>query len=241
LGVVPFDVTLRTEREPPWCAGCGHFAALDSLDRALTTLGISEERLAIVAAPGCTGWVADALHGSRLEAPPGMALAVALGTHLARRDARVIAVAGDTDAFVTGAAQLAAVAARQPRIAYVILDNGIPAWWGRATSQPHVRERKPGVAIALEAGARFVGQALASDSESVDSLLRAAFEAPGLAVAVVKTACVAFNAEEGDPWLRERCRPVPADHDRANREAALALAADASTIHSGVLFESETS
>jgi 2-oxoglutarate ferredoxin oxidoreductase subunit beta len=236
-----YQLSNRTELEPPWCAGCGHFAALGAVDRALSNLGIAEEDLAIVAAPGCAAWVAEALRGTRIEAPPGLALPIALGTHLARPDLRILAVAGDTDAFATGLAHLNPVAARRPDFTLAVFDNGTAGWWGEAGSGRREREPRNSLALAVASGASFVAQAPSSDAALSEAILVEALGRPGFSIVLLKTACVAFNANEGDAWLAARAKGVPPGHDRTQLSAALRLASDSTTLWTGVLYRADPS
>ncbi len=223
--------SLRSEIAPAWCATCGDFGALAALERALRRSGAAEEQLVVVGGPGCAGRLPRSLRGYRIEAPAGVALAVAAGCAAARPDLRVLVVTGDADFFAAGAAGLVALGRRDPNVVAVVLENGVAASSGRGRG-PDV----PALHLALASGASFVARGLASDGPSAQALLESALGHRGLAIVVLQSACPTFHREQDDVALRSRARALEADHDRSDRAAALRAAADPATLWTGVLF-----
>jgi pyruvate/2-oxoacid:ferredoxin oxidoreductase beta subunit len=63
---------------PIWCAGCGHFGVLSTLETAIGELGIPLDEVMVLAGIGCSGTIQNyvgaygchALHGRVLPALP---------------------------------------------------------------------------------------------------------------------------------------------------------------------------
>src|SRR5258708_13728115 len=86
-----------------WCPGCGDFAILSGLQRALAQLEIPPRMVAVYSGIGCSGKTPHYVNAYGFHTLHGRVLPNATGAKLANRDLTVIAVGGDGDGFGIGA------------------------------------------------------------------------------------------------------------------------------------------
>jgi len=95
---------LRKNKKFPtiWCSGCGLGVVMGSLIRAMESLGLENDNVALVAGIGCTARMPVYMDYNTLHTTHGRALAFATGLKIARPDMKVIAIMGDGDALAIG-------------------------------------------------------------------------------------------------------------------------------------------
>ncbi|MEI6127613.1 MAG: thiamine pyrophosphate-dependent enzyme, partial [Pseudomonadota bacterium] len=88
---------LRHEKKFPliWCAGCGNGIILGSIIRAVHTLGLKKDEVAMVSGIGCSGRTSTYVDFNTLHTTHGRALTFATGLKLARPELTVLVVMGD--------------------------------------------------------------------------------------------------------------------------------------------------
>ncbi len=95
---------LRHHKKFPnvWCAGCGIGIVLGAIIRAVDTLQIDKNDVAVISGIGCTGRMPVYADFNTMHTTHGRALAFATGLKMARPEMHVIAVMGDGDALAIG-------------------------------------------------------------------------------------------------------------------------------------------
>ena len=81
---------------PVWCPGCGHFAVLSAITKALAYLQLPKERVAVVSGIGCSSRVPAYLDVYGFHGIHGRALPLASGLKAARPDLTVLVAGGGT-------------------------------------------------------------------------------------------------------------------------------------------------
>ncbi|MEE4363671.1 MAG: thiamine pyrophosphate-dependent enzyme [Desulfotignum sp.] len=99
---------LNTSRPPVFCPGCTHDRITKSLDAALVTLGIPDNKTVIVTDIGCSGLFDTFFNVHALHGVHGRALTYAAGLKLADPSLNVIVTMGDGGMGIGGAHVLAA-------------------------------------------------------------------------------------------------------------------------------------
>ncbi|HMB24380.1 MAG TPA: thiamine pyrophosphate-dependent enzyme, partial [Anaerolineales bacterium] len=87
---------LRKNKKFPtiWCAGCGIGVVMGSLIRAIESLNLDNDQVALVAGIGCTARMPVYMDYNTLHTTHGRALAFATGLKIARPEMKVIAIMG---------------------------------------------------------------------------------------------------------------------------------------------------
>ncbi len=240
----------RSDLAPVWCPGCGDYSVVAALYRALATLQLPPEQLAIISGIGCSSRLPGYVNAFGFNTIHGRAIPVATGLKTARPDTTVIAVGGDGDGFSIGGGHLPHVARRNVDMTYIVMDNRIygltkgqtspttPTGERTATSLygwPETPANPIGLALAY--GMSFVAQSFAGDIKGLTDLIVQAVRWPGFAFIEVHSPCVTYRGREQYKLIRERSARVPDDHDRSDRAAAFRLADDPEQLYLGVLFQ----
>ena len=95
---------LRHSKKCPnvWCAGCGIGIVLGAIVRAIDSLGLDKDEIAMLSGIGCTGRMPVYVDFNTMHTTHGRALAFAAGLKLVRPEMTVIVVMGDGDALAIG-------------------------------------------------------------------------------------------------------------------------------------------
>ena len=108
---------------PIWCAGCGHFGALNALQASLRDPEIPNHEVLILAGIGCSGTIQNYLGTYGYHALHGRVLPAAAGVALANPDLTVIAAGGDGDGYAIGVGHLVHAFRRNLSFTYIVINN----------------------------------------------------------------------------------------------------------------------
>jgi len=249
----PYSPTdYKTDLKPVWCPGCGDFAVLNSVYRALSELHLEPHETAIVSGIGCSSRLPGYVETYGFNSLHGRALPLATGMKLAAPNLTVLAVGGDGDGLAIGGNHFMHAARRNVDIAYFMMDNeiyGLTKGQAAPTTPSGDRTKStiygnPEVsvdpcALAIALGASWVGRAFSGDVKGTTELMKLAIGHHGFAFLNIISPCVTWRGDHQTKELRARLCPLPADHDRANRNAALAFTGEGEHLTTGVLYEIE--
>ena len=219
-----------------WCAGCGDYGVLASLDKALVSYGRPENEIVVVSGIGCSSRFPYFMNTYGFHTVHGRALAVATGLKLARPDLTVIATGGDGDALAIGGNHFFHTMRRNPDLTYILMDNqiyGMTKGQAAPTSKLGMQTKSTPfgtfecpvdpVWAALTMGATFVAQVASFDPGLMTDLLLAGLRHPGMAFINCLTPCITFNAGMSKEYIKDHSRPLPEGYDPADYASALEL------------------
>jgi 2-oxoglutarate ferredoxin oxidoreductase subunit beta len=240
----------KTDLKPVWCPGCGDFAVLNSVYRALSDLHFEPHETVIVSGIGCSSRLPGYVETYGFNSLHGRGLPIATGVKLAAPKLNVIAVGGDGDGIAIGGNHFIHAARRNVDITYFMMDNEI---YGLTKGQagpttPHGDKTKStlygnpdeGVdpcALAIALGSSWVGRGFSGDVKGTTELMKAAIQHHGFAFLNIISPCVTWRGDDQIKLLRPRVRQVPEDHQKSDREAALRFTNEPEKITVGVLYE----
>lgn len=205
----------RTESESWWCPGCGDFAVLASLQKALADLGLEPHNVALIAGIGCSGKIGNYVNAYNLHVTHGRALPAAMGVKLANRDLTVVAAGGDGDGYGIGVGHLTHAIRRNIDVTYVVMDNqvyGLTKGQNSPTSGlgfqtkssvKNIEQPARPALSALSLGATYVAQGFSSDVRQLTRLIMEGIQHPGFALINVFSPCVTYNLINTYDWFRE--------------------------------------
>jgi 2-oxoglutarate ferredoxin oxidoreductase subunit beta len=240
----------KTDLKPVWCPGCGDFAVLNSVYRALAELGCKPHETVIVSGIGCSSRLPGYVETYGFNSLHGRALPIATGAKLASPRMHVIAVGGDGDGIAIGGNHFMHAARRNVDIAYIMMDNEIygltkgqagpttPS--GDKTKSTLYGNPDPSVdpcALAISLGASWVGRSFSGDVKGSTELMKRAISHHGFAFLNIISPCVTWRGEDQHKQLRAKMKAVPAGHDATSREAALRFTDEGGQLTVGVLYE----
>jgi len=191
--------------------------------------------------------VLNVLHGRTLPA--------ASGAKIANPELIVIAVGGDGDGYGEGGNHFINAVRRNHDITYLVHNNqvyGLTKGQASPTSDSgFVTKTTPQgadiplnpIALAIAAGASFVGRSFAGDIEHLTQLIVLGIQHHGFALIDVLQPCVSFNQKNTYAWYRERVYKLEENgYDSGNKMAAFEKAQEwGDKIPIGVIYREEKS
>src|SRR5713101_8509245 len=193
------------------CAGCGHNAISERIIDAMYEMGVQPERVAKLSGIGCSSKSPAYFMGRShsFNAVHGRMPSVATGAVLANRDLLALGVSGDGDTASIGMGQFVHLMRRNLPIIYIIEDNGVYGLTkGQFSATADIGSKlKTGVindlpaldtcALAIQAGATFVGRSFSGDKRQLTAMLKASIAHRGTVMLDIISPCVTFNDHEG--------------------------------------------
>src|SRR5512136_2435239 len=195
---------LRKSKKFPtiWCAGCGIGVVMGSLIRAIESLGLENDNVALVAGIGCTARMPVYMDYNTLHTTHGRALAFATGLKIARPDMKVIAIMGDGDALAIGGNHFIHAARRNLGITALVVNNATYGMTGgqyspttpiggRGTTAPYgnVEPPFPVCELAIAAGASYVARSTVYHALELDKFLTEAIAKDGFSLVEAVSYC----------------------------------------------------
>jgi 2-oxoglutarate ferredoxin oxidoreductase subunit beta len=247
----PYSPTdYKTDLKPVWCPGCGDFAVLNSVYRALSDLHIEPHQTAIISGIGCSSRLPGYVETYGFNSLHGRALPIATGIKLAAPNLTVLAVGGDGDGLAIGGNHFMHTARRNVDIAYFMMDNeiyGLTKGQAAPTTPSGDRTKStiygnPEVsvdpcALAISLGASWTGRAFSGDVKGTTELMKLAIRHHGFAFLNIISPCVTWRGDHQTKELRAKLAAIPADHDVTDRTAALRFTSEGEHLTTGVLYE----
>jgi 2-oxoglutarate ferredoxin oxidoreductase subunit beta len=195
---------LRTDKKfpPIWCPGCGHGIVMGCMLRAIDSIGLDKNKVAVVSGIGCSGRTSTYVDFNTLHTTHGRALTFATGLKLARSDLTVITVMGDGDALAIGGNHFIHAARRNMDITALIFDNYIYGMTGgqiSPTTPPtmvastaragNIETAFDVVKLSEAAGASFVARGTTFHTTQLEEVIEKAIRKKGFSVVDAITQC----------------------------------------------------
>ena len=220
--------------EPDWCAGCGDFGVLNSLQRACAELGLRPHEILTVSGIGCSSNFPGYFNAYGMHTLHGRALAVATGAKMGNHELNVIVTGGDGDGYGIGGNHFAHTARRNVDLTYIVMNNQIyglttgqisptSSLGMRTKSTPFGSVEMPinPITTAIMNGATFVARAYSGDVRHMTELMKKAILHKGFALIDIFSPCVTFNHDNSHAFFKERVKKLEdAGHDTSDWKAA---------------------
>ncbi len=189
-----------------WCPGCGDYALLNSLHKAMAELGVPPHKTAVISGIGCSSRLPYYMGTYGFHTIHGRAAAIATGVKVANPDLSVWQISGDGDALAIGGNHFIHAIRRNVNINIVLLNNRIygltKGQYSPTSPRGFVSKSSPygtiedpfrPAELVFGARGRFFARCVDVDGPtSVDVLLKAA-KHKGASVVEVLQNCVIFN------------------------------------------------
>jgi 2-oxoglutarate ferredoxin oxidoreductase subunit beta len=195
-----------SDQEVRWCPGCGDYAILKAVQKALAELGARRERTVFVSGIGCAARFPYYMSTYGFHTIHGRAPAIATGIKLANPELDVWVITGDGDGLSIGGNHMLHVLRRNVDLQIILFNNEIYGLTkgqysptsrrgtrSPSTPQGSVESPVSPCAFALGAGARFVARAVDTQQPEVVALLKRAQAHRGASFVEVFQNCVVFN------------------------------------------------
>jgi len=200
----PADFT--SDQDVRWCPGCGDYAVLTGVRKALAVFGGKKEDYVFVSGIGCAARFPYYLDTYGMHTIHGRAVAVATGVKLANPGLEVCVVSGDGDLLSIGGNHTLHAMRRNVDLTVVLLNNRIygltkgqyspTSEVGKITKSTPMGSLDAPVnplSFALASGATFVARSLDVDVKLFESIYSQGVAHPGFSFIEVYQDCNIFN------------------------------------------------
>ena len=239
--------------ETAWCPGCGNFAIVEAVKKALVASALEPHQVLFVSGIGQAAKAPHYLNANVFNGLHGRSLPAATGARLANPDLKVIVQSGDGCNYGEGGNHFLAAIRRNVDITMLVHDNlvyGLTKGQASPTSedgfvtkaQPHGPTAEPfnPIAVAVAMGASFVARGFSGEVDHLAGLIQQALAWRGFALVDILQPCVSFNKVNTFAWFKKRCYLLPDDYDAADFGAAMKAAYEwGERIPLGVIYRRE--
>jgi 2-oxoglutarate ferredoxin oxidoreductase subunit beta len=234
----------QTDQEVRWCPGCGDYAILAAVQRALAKQGVEPHQIATIAGIGCSSRFPYYMATYGMHGIHGRAPAIATGVKLARPDLQVWVASGDGDSLSIGGNHFIHLMRRNVDLKILMFNNRIygltkgqfspTSEFGKKTkSSPFGSVDHPfnPLSVAVGAEAAFVGRFIDVDAKGAADVLAQAAAFKGTAFVEVFQNCNIFNDGAWDHLSQKEHRSdrtIALEHGKpmifgANRDKGIRL------------------
>jgi len=196
----------KSDQEVRWCPGCGDYAILNSIQKAMAELGVAPHMTSVISGIGCSSRLPYYINSYGMHTIHGRAAAIATGVKTANPDLMVWMVTGDGDCLAIGGNHFIHAVRRNVDINIILINNeiyGLTKGQYSPTSKmgfvsktsPFGTVEEPFRPAQLTFGARgdFFARTLDVDLKTSQEVMLAAAKHQGCSVVEALTNCVIFN------------------------------------------------
>ena len=197
---------LTSDQDVRWCPGCGDYAILAQMRKALTTVGVPREKIAFVSGIGCSSRFPYYMNTYGFHTIHGRAPTFATGLRLANPDLQVWVVTGDGDGLSIGGNHLIHALRRNVDIKVLLFNNEIygltKGQYSPVSRVGTASKTSPGgsfetpvrpLSLALAAEATFVARTVDVDVHHMAATFHRAAAHKGSAFVEIYQNCKIFN------------------------------------------------
>ncbi len=206
----------KSDQYVRWCPGCGDYAVLNTLQKAMADLGVAPQDTAVISGIGCSSRLPYYISGYGFHTIHGRGAAVATGVKVANPKLTVWQITGDGDCLAIGGNHFIHSVRRNVDINVLLFNNQIygltKGQYSPTTKKGYVTKSSPFGTVErpfrpaeLTLGARgtFFGRLLDVDLKSSQAVMSAAAQHKGTSVIECLVNCVIFN-DGAHGWLSEK-------------------------------------
>ncbi len=196
----------KSDQYVRWCPGCGDYAVLNCLHKAMAELNVAPKDMAVISGIGCSSRLPYYMNTYGFHTIHGRGAAIATGVKTANPDLSVWLITGDGDCLAIGGNHFIHAVRRNVDINIVLFNNriyGLTKGQYSPTSErgfvskssPYGTVEDPFVPAELAFGARsnFFARAIDVDLKNTTAVLAESGRHKGTSVVEVLVNCVIFN------------------------------------------------
>lgn len=195
-----------TSQEIRWCPGCGDYAILSQVKKALAQMPVPHENQVFLSGIGCAARMPNYIHTYGVRGLLGQAINAGLGLKLCRPELTVWVVIGDGEGFGAATSALLHAARKNVDIKVLFINNEIQ---GLSRGQPSPTSREGTLTsitpegsedpswsachLLISAGASFVARSIDVDVNHLEQVLMRASRHRGFAFVEILQNCKVYN------------------------------------------------
>ena len=195
-----------TDQDVRWCPGCGDYAVLSAVRKAMPDIGRKKEDIVFISGIGCAARFPYYMETYGMHSIHGRALAVATGVKVANPDLEVCVVSGDGDLLSIGGNHTIHTMRRNVDLTILLLNNKIygltKGQYSPTSETGKVTPTSPmgsidypvnPIALAVAADCTFIARSIDVDMKGMDAIIKRGFAHKGTAFIEVYQDCNIFN------------------------------------------------
>ncbi len=195
-----------SDQEVRWCPGCGDYAILKGMHKALANIGTPPEDVVFISGIGCSSRFPYYMSTYGFHTIHGRAPAFATGVKLANPNLDVWLVTGDGDGLSIGGNHVLHALRRNVNMQIMLFNNevyGLTKGQYSPTSPPGTRSPSTPMGsidrpvspclFALGANATFVARAVDTQQKHMPGVLQRAHGHQGASFVEIYTNCIVYN------------------------------------------------
>lgn len=196
----------KSDQSVRWCPGCGDHAILNSLHKAMATVGVAPHMTAVISGIGCSSRLPYYMNTYGFHTIHGRAAAIATGFKVANPEMTVWQISGDGDGLAIGGNHFIHAVRRNVDLNIMLLNNkiyGLTKGQYSPTSDrgfvskssPYGTTEDPFIPAELVFGARgnFFARSIDVELATTQEVMVAAAQHKGTSVVEILQNCVIFN------------------------------------------------
>lgn len=196
----------KSDQSVKWCPGCGDHAILNSLHKAMASVGVPPHKIAVISGIGCSSRLPYYMNTYGFHTIHGRAAAIATGFKVANPDMTVWQISGDGDGLAIGGNHFIHAVRRNIDLNIILMNNkiyGLTKGQYSPTSDrgfvsktsPYGTVEDPFIPAELVFGARgnFFARSIDVELQTSQEVLSAAANHRGTSVTEILQNCVIYN------------------------------------------------
>jgi 2-oxoglutarate ferredoxin oxidoreductase subunit beta len=197
---------LRTDQEVRWCPGCGDYAILASVQKAVAATGTPRHKHVFISGIGCAARLPFYMETYGFHTIHGRAPAIATGLAVANPDLTVWVATGDGDSLSIGGNHFIHAIRRNVNLNILLFNNEIygltKGQYSPTSKRGKVTKSTPmgsldhplsPAQVALGAGSSFFARVIDTDHKAMADVLAKAIAHQGTSIVEILQNCVIFN------------------------------------------------
>lgn len=243
----------KSDQSVRWCPGCGDHAILNTLHKAMATLGIAPHKTAVISGIGCSSRLPYYMNTYGFHTIHGRAAAIATGFKVANPEMTVWQISGDGDGLAIGGNHFIHAVRRNIDINIILFNNkiyGLTKGQYSPTSDrgfvskssPYGTVEDPFIPAELVFGARgnFFARSIDVELQTSQEVLVAAARHKGTAVTEILQNCVIFNNGIHNPITDKEVRADRTIHLRHGEKMVFGKDMNKGLVRDGFLLKAVT-
>lgn len=195
-----------SDQDVRWCPGCGDYAVLSAVRKALPKMGRKKEDFVFISGIGCSSRFPYYMDTYGMHSIHGRGLAIATGVKCANPDLEVFAIGGDGDLFSIGGNHTIHTMRRNVDINIILLNNKIygltKGQYSPTSETGKISPTSPvgsidyplnPISLAVATRCSFIARSIDVDMKSMAMILKRAVDHDGTSFIEVYQDCNIFN------------------------------------------------
>lgn len=189
-----------------WCPGCGDYAILAAIQKALPDIGVRKEDIVFISGIGCSSRFPYYMNTYGIHSIHGRAPTLATGLKIANPDLSVWVITGDGDGLSIGGNHLLHACRRNVDLNILLFNNRIygltkgqysptslPGTKTKSSPMGSIEQAFNPIAVTLGAEATFIARTLDTNTKHLGEILGKAAKHEGTSFVEILQNCVIFN------------------------------------------------